>query len=168
MMGSGKSTVGRLLASDARAFIDLDARVERLYGVSIAEMFATSEPHFRTRERRALETLTREPAFASSSAVVATGGGVVLDPANRELMRQTGTVVLLEVPVPVLVERLSAREQVAERPLLDTDSLAERLEGLARDRALAYRDGSIVVDADAEASVVATRVHAALQRHDLA
>src|SRR5690606_2368278 len=132
MMGSGKTTIGRLLARDLGAeFIDHDERIERLFGRSIPELFAEGEPHFRRCERRALETLVREPAFGSRPVVVATGGGLVVDPANCATMASCGIVVHLDVPLEELLVRLDSPQARAVRPLVaDAQALRERLSAL--------------------------------------
>jgi shikimate kinase len=131
-MGSGKSTVGRRLAArSGAAFVDLDRAIEEASGRSVPELFAaTGEAEFRDLEARALRATA-----ALEDAVVATGGGVPLDPANRSWMRRRGTVVWLDVPAPVLMERLAAAP--GQRPLLASPGAT--LELLTR-RLSAYAD----------------------------
>lgn len=109
-MGSGKTTVGRLLARDTgRDFVDLDAKISRKAGLSIPEIFAEhGEERFRDIERAALlETLARE-----EGCVVSCGGGAVLREENRAALRGTPTVFLRgEIDV------LYARTRGANRPL---------------------------------------------------
>jgi shikimate kinase len=166
MMGSGKSTAGLILAERLEApFIDLDARVQRIFGRTIEALFAEGEERFRRCERLALESLVAEPAFASRSAVVATGGGVVLDPRNRDTMSGAGVVVHLDVPVAELAARLLAGEERRTRPLLaeaGSDGLPTRLAELLAMRRAAYLDRSVVVDGRGSAEVVADRILAAL------
>ena len=172
MMGSGKSTAGRIVADRLGVpFIDLDARVQRIHGRSIEELFAEGEERFRRCERVALESLVAEPAFAARGAVVATGGGTIIDPHNRDAMIGVGTIVHLDVPVGELAARLL---QCGERrPLLigyaphaGTDGLPTRLAELLAMRRAAYLDRSIVVDARGEPEAVADRILAALGRPD--
>ncbi len=113
MMGSGKSTVGRLCAAALdRPFVDLDAEVERLGGRSIADLFAAEgEDGFRRRESEALAGV----AASGVPSVVACGGGVVLDAPNRGRLRSAGVVVWLDAPPPALAARLGRGEG---RPLL--------------------------------------------------
>ncbi len=166
MMGSGKSTVGRALAA-ARgvAFVDLDRRIERMFGQTIAASFAVGESRFRALEGLALRSLLAEPGFAGRGSVVATGGGTVISAEHRAAMADVGVVVFLQVSIPQLVERLQGRDQRQARPLLCSPSepgLQPRLESLARERDPAYRDRAIVVDGDGEPQVVMARVLAAL------
>lgn len=111
-MGSGKSTVGRLVAQRlGRLLVDLDGLVEREAQVPIAEIFATKgEEGFREMESSALVSLESvEPA------VVACGGGVVLRPENRSALKRLGTVVYLKVTAGEAVARI---DDVSTRPLL--------------------------------------------------
>lgn len=160
MMGSGKTSVGREVAALGQAaFCDLDRRIERVFGETVAELLAAGEPRFRAAEHAALRSLVDEPGFAARAIVVATGGGTAIDPANRRLMRSCGTVVLLDVPLPVLAERL--RHETDARPLLAGGSLDDTLAELWSARAAAYRDGSIAVDGTGSVAEVAARVHEA-------
>ena len=93
-MGSGKSTVGRALAGELGwEFVDLDWAITERAGLSIPEIFAASgEPHFRELERRELEAAVT----GRRERVVSCGGGAVIDPRNRGLLRQVPTVFLWE------------------------------------------------------------------------
>ena len=109
-MGSGKTTVGRLLARDTgRDFVDLDAEISRKAGLSIPEIFARGgENEFRDLERDALlEALSRKEA-----CVVSCGGGAVLRPENRVALGGTPTVFLRED-----LDVLYARTRGPNRPL---------------------------------------------------
>lgn len=162
MMGAGKTRVGREFASLRESvFIDLDTRVERLFGAAIAQLFEHGEAYFRACERAALTSLVREPGFASSAAVVATGGGVVVDPQNLETMRSVGRLAYLEADVETLAARLSSDEQRRARPLLgEPASLAEDLQRLLAAREQAYRGADLIVDGRSSASDVAARLFA--------
>lgn len=160
MMGAGKTSVGRALAAaHDLVFIDLDRRIERMFAASIAALFERGEVYFRACERTALLTLLDEPGFAASAAVVATGGGVVLDPNNLRDMARVGRLVYLEVDTVSLCARLSAPEQRRVRPLLgDEGDLQERLTVMLSAREPAYRCADIVVDARGPLSAVASEV----------
>ena len=140
MPGSGKSTVGREVAGRLGVpFVDLDEEVERRSGATVSQIFASEgEAGFRTLEARALVDASRQ-----DPSVVACGGGVVLEPANRITLRNTGTCVYLDVPLGVLEERV---EPAADRPLIRAEGDLERLlaerEGLYREFAAHVVDGN--------------------------
>ncbi len=164
MMGAGKSTLGALLAQRWRApLVDLDARIERIFGATVPALLARGEPHFRRCERDALRLLIDEPGFSRRTAVVATGGGVVLDPDNRAAMRHAGVVLFLDVPVAVLTARLVGTD-LAARPLLGANpgAVAARLHEILVARRPAYEEAHAVVPGDGSPQDVAHRLLAAL------
>lgn len=133
-MGSGKSTVGPILAELlGRGFVDLDAYLEAKAGMTVSDIFALEgETGFRARESRATEELSRR-----GGAVIAAGGGTVLFPQNVEaLKRAGGRIVLLDVPLPVLRTRLDADRT---RPLLQRPDRDEAMERLFTQRLPRYR-----------------------------
>lgn len=146
LMGTGKSTVGRKVARAlGRDFVDADSEFEVRQGRSIRDFFDQfGEEEFRMIESQVLSDLlsTERPL------VVATGGGVVLSEANRNLLRSAGHVVWLRASVETLVKRLSTTRGLAKRPLLDGD-VEDRLRTMERDRADLYQsvaDATIDVD----------------------
>lgn len=132
MMGSGKTTVGRLVAARAgRDFRDVDLMVQQRRGASISELWEREgEDAFRAVEAAVIEELAGEGA-----AVISTGGGAVLREPNRNAMRRSGTVVWLQAPPDVLAGRVT---RGAGRPLLDAESGEARLTELLADRHTAY------------------------------
>jgi shikimate kinase len=140
MPGSGKSTVGAELAGRLGVpFVDLDVEIARRDGRSITEIFeGDGEAGFRALEaKELLEASTHDPA------VIACGGGVVLEPANRITLRNTGTCVFLDVPLDVLAARVPPD---ADRPLIraagDLERILAEREPLYREFAANVVDGS--------------------------
>ncbi len=135
-MGCGKTAIGRRLAGRLRVpFVDVDAEIERASGLTVRALFEESgEPAFRQREAVFLAGTE-----SLESAVVATGGGAYIPEANRRAMRRLGRVVFLDVPFPVLSERLAGK---TDRPLFQSVEQAARL---FAQRDPFYRMGSLRV-----------------------
>ncbi|HUF33530.1 MAG TPA: shikimate kinase [Acidimicrobiales bacterium] len=134
MMGSGKTTVGSLLAGRLdRELIDSDAQVEARSGRTVREIFETDgEPAFRVLETEALAA-----ALASETpAVIAAAGGAVLDPANRQRIADAGEVVWLDADLATLTRRATDGDH---RPLLADDPEAT-LARMAEERRPLYHD----------------------------
>jgi shikimate kinase len=133
-MGSGKTAVGRHLARMLKfTFHDSDADVEAKTGVDIAFIFEKEgEPGFRLREKESIERLTR-----LSSIVLATGGGAVIDEANRRVLAQRGVVVYLATSIDQQLERT---RHGRHRPLLNGTDPGQKLEELMRRRAALYAE----------------------------
>ena len=132
-MGAGKSAVGRHLARLLRReFYDTDAEIERRTGVDIPFIFEKEgEAGFRRRERQMVAELCRLPGI-----VLATGGGVVMDEANRRLLVGTGLVFYLHATVD---QQLARTRLSRNRPLLETADPRGRLEELMAIRDPLYR-----------------------------
>lgn len=132
MPGSGKSTVGRLLARQAGlSFIDCDREIERRSGVSIATIFELEgEAGFRKRESQVIDELTQ-----ATDVVLATGGGAVLAEENRIRLHERGLVIYLEATVDELVRRTAADKS---RPLLQGADPRARLSELLLERRPLY------------------------------
>ena len=143
MMGSGKTTVGKRLAGALDVpFVDSDAEIERRAGRTIAELFAADgEPAFRVTEA----AVVAELVAADRPAVIATGGGAVVDPATRALVRDRATVVWLRASPGMLAHRIAAD---GTRPLLDDDPV-DALRRLVAERDPIYRAAADhIVDVD--------------------
>ena len=133
-MGSGKSTIGKVLAKKLnRDFMDSDHFIEQRTGVDIARIFdIEGETGFRDRESKALKTLLDQ-----NNRVVATGGGSVLRSENRALLRSKGYIIFLDTSVNQQLQRLRRDKK---RPLLQTENPRERLENLFDARRPIYLD----------------------------
>jgi 3-dehydroquinate synthase len=158
MMGAGKSTVGpRLAVRLGRTFVDTDLEIERRAGRTVAEIFAQEgEPRFRGLEREAIE------AAAEAAAVVALGGGAIVQPGALERCRRRGVIVHLDVPIETLLERIG---DAASRPLLagvDAAGRAAKLEALLAVRQPYYAAADHCVDASGTPDAVAERIVARL------
>jgi shikimate kinase len=132
MPGSGKSTIGRRLASRlSRPFVDCDLELEERCGVSVATVFdIEGEAGFRERETRLLEELVQRP-----DPIIATGGGVVLADKNRQMLTDSTTVIYLQATIGELWNRL---RNDRKRPLLQGGDPRQRLADLLEQRAALY------------------------------
>jgi len=140
-MGAGKTTVGRQLAKRlGRQFFDSDHEIVARTGVPIPTIFEIEgEEGFRRREAQTIAELSEV-----ANIVLATGGGVVLDPENRRRLHESGWVVYLNVPPVMLYERT---RHDRNRPLLQVDNPLARLEELYAIRDPLYREvAHLVVD----------------------
>lgn len=142
-MGSGKSSVGRILSMRLNCrFIDLDAEIIKSAGCSINDIFARDgEQAFRALESSLLEELL----MAGEGRVFATGGGAVISPQNRTLMRKCGVIINLKVTLEQVMSRLKG---CSDRPLLAGDDALQRAEILMIEREQFYADADIRIDTD--------------------
>ncbi len=163
-MGTGKTEVGRRLARAlGRPFVDTDALVESAAGRSVAAIFADEgEPAFRARERDAVAQACALPA-----AVIAVGGGALLDPENRRILAAAGPVVCLRASPREILRRVG---RAHDRPLLSGGTLSDaerlaRVEALLAAREAAYASATHSVDTDGlDPDAVVARVRAILDR----
>lgn len=133
-MGAGKTSIGKRLAERfGLAFVDSDREVETHTGVRVATIFdCEGETGFRARERTSLAAL-----LAGEGRLVATGGGAVLDPQTRDLLRTRGFVVYLRVGIDEQLRRL-AHDRA--RPLIAGDDREAVLQRLAGERGPLYAE----------------------------
>lgn len=144
---TGKSTVGGLLATRlGHTYIDTDEQIERRTGRSIPEIFRTEgEVYFRELETELLKELADQKA-----RVVSTGGGIVLDPLNRELMAQAGAIVCLEARAETILKRLrQAADNESDRPLLQLPNPLDEIRLLKARRQRYYSEADVTVHTDA-------------------
>jgi shikimate kinase len=134
LMGSGKSTVGRLVAERlGRPFVDSDEQVESATGRTVREIWSSDgEEAFRRFEAEALAAAVASPR----PAVIAAAGGTVLDARNREVLSEAGVVVWLDADPAVLADRAASGDH---RPLLDDDPVGA-LAKMSDERAELYRE----------------------------
>lgn len=154
--GSGKSSVGRTVARRlGRPFHDTDELIERRSGMPAHEYLRRQgEPAFRALERSVLDEACADPG-----AVVATGGGALIDPLNRWRLWEHGRAIWLQADMDVLLQRLASSR--TPRPLLDGDP-AGKLAQQAEERAPFYRAADVTVAAsDPVSDVIEATVSAA-------
>jgi len=140
LMGAGKSSVARVLGERMGVGVaDLDGMIEAVEGCTVAELFERAgEAWFRRREGELLDQ-----ALRSGVSIVACGGGVVLDPGRRRLLRERCRVVWLEATPAAAAARV-AGSGGAVRPLLAGGPPRERLERLLEERAPLYAEAAHV------------------------
>ena len=160
-MGAGKSTIGRLLAKELRLpFRDSDKEIEQRTGASIPLIFdVEGEQGFREREHAAIQALCQ-----MQGVVLATGGGAVLRPDNRQLLRTGGCVVYLCTSVDQQLDRTSRDRN---RPLLQAPNPREILAGLMSVRDPLYREiADIIIQTDERPPrLVVQEILSQLQQH---
>ena len=142
MMGAGKSSIGRRLATRLNVpFRDADAEIESAAGCSISEIFERyGEPAFRDGERKVITRLLGEAPH-----VLATGGGAFMDADTRQKMKADSVTIWLRAPVDVLLARTARRDN---RPLLKTGNPRETLEKLLEVRAPVYAEADVTLDSE--------------------
>ena len=133
-MGSGKSTVGKIISSELfPTFYDTDEEIETRTGASIDWIFdLEGEEGFRKRESKILEDMVHK-----NSIVLSTGGGIILSESNREMLSSRGTVFYLATPIAVQLERTSKDK---DRPLLKDGDPGEILKNLHLARESLYKE----------------------------
>lgn len=143
-MASGKSAVGRALAARlGRRFIDSDHEIVVRAGKPIAQIFAEDgEPAFRRLESEVIADL----AAAPEPAVIATGGGALVDDRNHAALSRVGTVVCLMARPEVIAKRVSA-SNIARPKLTESDlPLEQRIVQLMEERKAAYARANFLID----------------------
>lgn len=157
MMGAGKTTIGRKLASALGAtFVDSDREIEKAADMSVQEIFETlGEKEFRRGERAVIKRLLK-----GDPIVLATGGGAYLESSTRNLMKTHAITVWMNADIDVLWRRVSRR---STRPLLQQPNPREVLERLNEERSPVYAEADFVVESgDGPADEVVSALRKAL------
>src|SRR5688572_21632380 len=144
MMGSGKSTVGRLLAERAsRRFLDTDQLVVHRLGRPVHQLFSVyGQEAFRDHESSILKSLQPD------DYVLATGGGIVLRQANWKELKRLGVVAFLDLPLEILAQRLE--RSAKRRPLLEVEDWEGRLAEIFEERRPLYEKADLCLKLESE------------------
>lgn len=139
-MGTGKTTVGRLLANKLnRQFIDVDRKIEENCGMPVSEIFKVQgESFFRQQEQQAIKDF-----LPQANAVVATGGGAVLSSENVANLKNHGLMICLAATADSIVSRIGTD---GARPLLNVPNKDEAVAKLLQERASRYQVADYTVD----------------------
>ena len=139
LMGCGKTTVGKALSKrTGMPLLDTDAIIEEQIGKPIPEIFAEQgESHFRALETALLRYLLYNPT--PSPSIISTGGGIVVRPENRELLRKLGFTVWLNVSINALLTRTA---KSTNRPLLQNTDRRAVFERLDSERRAFYKEAA--------------------------
>lgn len=132
-MGTGKSTIGRLLATNiGYIFVDTDVLIAQRLGKPVHLIFEEDgEEIFRDTEAQIAEELSRYQQM-----VIATGGGLMVNERNADMLEKTGTVYCLTATAEEILKRVKSSGET--RPLLETDDPAARIQDLLAQRETAY------------------------------
>lgn len=141
-MGTGKSTVGQIVASMLHfQFLDTDEMIERIAGKRISEIFAIEgEERFREYEKQVVEQLK-----GVTNAVISTGGGLVTRPSNLATLKEHCLIVCLWCSPETIFKRVGHQ---SHRPLLQVENPLERIRTLLNERAPAYRQADVLLNCD--------------------
>ena len=154
MMGSGKSTVGKVLAERTKLkFIDVDKEIENVMDMTIAQIFNEyGEKHFRL-----LETTFFKERIKNNHIIYSTGGGIILDKENQTIFKKSGKTFFLDCSPKTILERLKSDNN--KRPLLNNNSKST-ISKLYKDRQSLYKSCSdYIINADkATPNDIATKI----------
>jgi shikimate kinase len=141
-MGTGKTTVGKLLARALkRGFIEMDALIEKQEKKKIVKIFADKgEPYFRKLEKELLKKLAEMPG-----QVISCGGGLICDKENLEIMKKTGKIFNLSASSTTIYERT---KKYRHRPLLNVADPVKKIEELLNKRLPYYNQAHYTINTD--------------------
>lgn len=138
-MGTGKTTIGRKVARRlGLRFIDTDHEIENVTGMTVTDLFKKhGEIRFRSEEKAAVKRIAR-----TENQVIATGGGVVLNPENIEALKQNGIIICLSASAETIYQRVKGKKN---RPLLQTENPLETIQEMLSERKPFYEtaDGAV-------------------------
>ena len=134
LMGSGKTSIGKLLAKrTGRLFIDTDSEIIKESGMTITEIFNKfGENYFRDLEYKVLSK-----AKLIENHVISTGGGIILKLENIKIMKNSGTIIFLDIDVETQLSRVRNKKN---RPLLNSNNMVENLVNIKKDRDYIYKN----------------------------
>ncbi len=152
MMGCGKTTIGKLLASyTGYSFVDIDELIVQKEGVSIPQIFEQKgEDYFRSVESQLLKQLLNK-----DNQVISTGGGIVKLDGNLKLLKEKSKVFYLKACADVLYERV---KEDNNRPLLKTDNVKLKIESLLNERCSFYERAHFIIEADKMPEYVVSQI----------
>lgn len=141
-MGTGKTYTGRALAKSlGTKFIDTDVLIESEAGITIPDIFEKfGEPHFRGLEREIVKRVSQE-----NGAVIAVGGGAIVNPDNLADLKKKGVIICLKASPEVILSRV---ERNSDRPLLQVEDRIGKITELLEKRAPYYEKADFTVDTD--------------------
>lgn len=139
-MGTGKSAIGKRLARLLkRSFYDTDQEVEEVTGLTISQIFAKhGELRFRSEEKLVIRKLA-----AKENAIIATGGGAVLDDENIKELSENGVLICLTADPEVILARVSKKNT---RPLIKKDYGLEEIKEMLEERDPYYKKADLFID----------------------
>ena len=134
LMGSGKTSIGKLLAKrTGRLFIDTDSEIIKESGMTITEIFNKfGENYFRDLEYKVLSK-----AKLIENHVISTGGGIILKLENIKIMKNSGTIIFLDIDVETQLSRVKNKKN---RPLLGGNNITENLVNIKKERDYIYKN----------------------------